>query len=939
MGEWTFTATASNEVGISAVSEGYSVESVASNGDAFTAPVITSLTDDVGLHQGDVHNGGTTDDTAPGLHGTGEPGSIITITMDGPVTQKLHHIAQVEVGKDGTWSYQFTGKQALQKGDNVFHVTASDSVDHMATGSDFVVTLTGSNHDDITPPDAPVITDVYDDVGVQQGPVADGGKTDDSLLLISGTAAAGSIIKISHVYEVTGAVYTDGSAVADANGHWTFQMTGELQPSYGNRIFTATATDAAGNVSAASDGYVVNYVASNQDEITPIDAPTIDMVKDNVAGHNNATGPLNNGDVTNDSHPALSGHATAGAIVNIYDNGILLGSVTASARGGWKYTPTTLADGEHDLTASVVTSAGESAPSTAFTITVDTVAEKPVIDSVMDNEGLKTGEITDGGLTDDSRPILTGHAEAGATVRIHVYENGKEIYGEPVLANADGIWTYQPKAFTGHGKTYSFGLTSVDKAGNYYQLDGEQFNVKYVLSNEDGTTPDTTPPAQPVIDTYHDNVGTATGDFKGGTTTDDTTPTLNGHAEANSVVRVYDGSTLLGSVIAGSDGAWNFKSPARADGEHSFHITATDAAGNISVQSADFVVNVVSESITLVTPTIDYYHGDTGGSFGSGTYTDNHEPTLEGHAEAGSIVRVYIDNGSDGSVVADADGHWQYTPNHKLSHTHIFTVDSTLQGNLSNTSEKFVINIDPPPLPLAITNMIDDQGSTTGNVANNGNTDDSRLKIEGTAANGSVVVISHVVQMTGNTYIDGSVVADTHGHWTFQMTGPFQPWLGNRIFTATANGEESNHYTVNYVESDTDGALQTTLHSVATTSMLTSSDASNHHPILTLAQVDDSHKSTAAVDITDHVQNTLHLTLNDILSEAHANLFIQDGHKQLAITGDQGDVVELKVEDLAHNTWQDAGQVTSGGIQYEVYQHTGGDVELLVQHGLELHQV
>ncbi|WP_415838601.1 Ig-like domain-containing protein, partial [Rahnella bruchi] len=109
MGEWTFTATASNEVGISAVSEGYSVESVASNGDAFTAPVITSLTDDVGLYQGDVHNGGATDDKMPGLHGTGEPGSIITITMDGPVTQKLHHIAQVEVGKDGTWSYQFTG--------------------------------------------------------------------------------------------------------------------------------------------------------------------------------------------------------------------------------------------------------------------------------------------------------------------------------------------------------------------------------------------------------------------------------------------------------------------------------------------------------------------------------------------------------------------------------------------------------------------------------------------------------------------------------------------------------------------------------------------------------------------------------------------------------------------------------------------------------------
>ncbi|MBU9843553.1 hypothetical protein J1784_00580, partial [Rahnella sp. FRB 231] len=121
--------------------------------------------------------------------------------------------------------------------------------------------------------------------------------------------------------------------------------------------------------------------------------------------------------------------------------------------------------------------------------------------------------------------------------------------------------------------------------------------------------------------------------------------------------------------------------------------------------------------------------------------------------------------------------------------------------------------------------------------------------------------------------------------------------------------------------------------------MLASQEATDHHDILALAQIDDSHKSTAAVDMTDHVQNTLHLTLNDILSEAHPNLFSQDGKQQLAVTGDQGDVVELKVEGLAHNTWHDSGVVTAGGIQYEVYQHASSDVELLVQHGLELHQI
>ncbi|TNV10067.1 hypothetical protein FH968_23070, partial [Buttiauxella sp. B2] len=56
-------------------------------------------------------------------------------------------------------------------------------------------------------------------------------------------------------------------------------------------------------------------------------------------------------------------------------------------------------------------------------------------------------------------------------------------------------------------------------------------------------------------------------------------------------------------------------------------------------------------------------------------------------------------------------------------------------------------------------------------------------------------------------------------------------------------------------------------------------------------------------------QQTLSLTAEDILSHAQTNLFIHDGMQQLAINGDKGDVVELKVSDLAANgQWHDAGQ-------------------------------
>ncbi|RJT34224.1 hypothetical protein D6C13_23640 [Rahnella woolbedingensis] len=197
LGEWTFTATATNSMGTSDSSAGYSVETVATNADVFATPEISYIIDDVGLHTGHVTDGGKTDDRQPELHGTGEPGSVVTVTMYGPSTGKTYTLGHITVGNDGTWSYQFSGKQAMQAShgaENIFHVSSVDTDGHTVTSDAFTVTLTGSNADDntppdITPPDAPVITEVYDDVGTQQGPVANGGSTDDSQLKISVTAS------------------------------------------------------------------------------------------------------------------------------------------------------------------------------------------------------------------------------------------------------------------------------------------------------------------------------------------------------------------------------------------------------------------------------------------------------------------------------------------------------------------------------------------------------------------------------------------------------------------------------------------------------------------------------------------------------------------------------------------------------------------------------
>ena len=68
-----------------------------------------------------------------------------------------------------------------------------------------------------------------------------------------------------------------------------------------------------------------------------------------------------------------------------------------------------------------------------------------------------------------------------------------------------------------------------------------------LLDGGDGPPPDTTAPDAPTIDLadLSDTGSSSTDDL-----TNDSTPTLNGTAEAGSTVNVYEGATLLGSATA-----------------------------------------------------------------------------------------------------------------------------------------------------------------------------------------------------------------------------------------------------------------------------------------------------------------------------------------------------------------------------------------------------
>ncbi|MHC5352565.1 Ig-like domain-containing protein, partial [Metapseudomonas furukawaii] len=145
-----------------------------------------------------------------------------------------------------------------------------------------------------------------------------------------------------------------------------------------------------------------------------------------------------------------------------------------------------------------------------WVINVDATApDAPTIGKAEDNEGIKTGDLASGDVTDDRTPTLSGTSEAGSTVVI--LDNGVEI--GRVIAGTDGAWTFTPETELAEGE-HSFTVQAIDAAGN---LSGSSDAFELVI--------DITAPLDPSIDEIFDNQGDIQGPIDNGGLTDDATPT------------------------------------------------------------------------------------------------------------------------------------------------------------------------------------------------------------------------------------------------------------------------------------------------------------------------------------------------------------------------------------------------------------------------------
>ena len=692
-----------------------------------SATTSTTIVTDSG-RTSSISSGGVTKDSTLTLSGSVSGGIVSVEVVDGSTD-----LGSAAIDGSGGWSFT-TGP--LSDGTHTFTALATDTTGGTITAGAVTAVV------DTAPPTAPTITSVTDDVAPVTGGLANGASTNDSDLTVrvsvSGTgAAAGDTIQLFDGSNPLSSPYTLTDTDI-ANGFADVQ-SGTL--SDGTYSITAKITDAAGNQSDASTAFTV--IINTAPAAPAITAITTDS---------GATGDH----ITSDTSLTLSGTAEANSTVEVFQNGVSIGTTTASAGGTWSLAdPNTLLNGTtYQFTATATDAANNtSGLSASYAVTIDTAAPAaPAITAITTDSGA-TGDH----ITSDTSLTLSGTAEANSTVE--VFQNGVSI--GTTTAGAGGTWSLADPNTLLNGTTYQFTATATDAANNTSGL-----SASYAV------TIDTAAPAAPAITAITTDSGAA-----GDHITSDTSLTLSGTAEANSTVEVFQNGVSIGTTTASAGGTWSLADPnTLLNGTtYQFTATATDAANNTSGLSASYAVTI--DTAAPAAPAITAITTDSGAT--GDHITSDTSLTLSGTAEANSTVEVFQNGVSIGTTTASAGGTWSLAdPNTLLNGTtYQFTATATdAANNTSGLSASYAVTIDtaaPAAGTLSFANLTDTGTADTPPVTQDNTFDLSLTGQEGGASvayqvsvNGGAFTTTAANQsgLADGDYVFRAVVTDAAGN-------------------------------------------------------------------------------------------------------------------------------------------------------------------------------
>ncbi|EAQ5910334.1 Ig-like domain repeat protein [Salmonella enterica] len=629
-----------------------------------------------------MHEGGYINTVTPEIGGTSEPNSKITIFVNGvekaiAYTTGAGHWGVVlpALGNDG--NYELTFK-------------VEDVAGNIREFGPQNVIL-----DTVISPLTVVLREADD-----SGKVGDW-ITNKSHVTIDGTAEAGSTLTIRNPQGVVIATLVVGN-----DGRWS----AELDLREGSNAFVVVSEDKAGN--------------SQQKEIliehdTQIEISDISLSRDTNSGDKYDL-------ITNNKSPVLVAMTDPGATVQVYINGVLQGTVEASASGNISYTmPANSADGEYQVQFVATDTAGNRVESAITTVTID--SQIAVFD--IDEDSLPA-------LSNNRALSVSGVGEAGSQVSIFV--DGKLV--NVVMVEADGTWR-APILLQDDG-TFNIHFSITDVAGNTevskdYSVDVDSSTDFPTLNLEDASNSGSLDD----LITSHNK------------------PVLVGTAEAGATIHIYVDEKIVANVLVLEDGTWSYQfDNALKDGEYSIRVVAEDPAGNtaesprllVTIDTSTFIDNPVMMA------------GSDNGIFSNDSITSQTRPAFSIYGEMNQSVQIFID-GVLVDTITVTDRNQVYRPESPLgdgSHS-IYYVITDKAGNTA-TSKTLNFTIDTlNTTPVAIDSI---GGQTLAEMTGS----DGKIYITDTTRNllfsGSAEPNSKIEIIINGLNV-GEVWVNDKGHW------------------------------------------------------------------------------------------------------------------------------------------------------------------------------
>lgn len=506
---------------------------------------------------------------------------------------------------------------------------------------------------DVTAPAAPTVLDLAtdDDTGTV---TTDNITNKTSGLTITGKAEAGSTVELFNGSSSLGTV----TVGADGN------FSKDISLADGEHSITAVAKDKAGNTSVSSAAIKVTV-----DSVAPAVPTALDLAAADDDGASNTDNIT-----TKTSGLTISGKGDAGTTIELFDGTTSLGTVVVAAGGTWTK-DISLTDGTHAITAKASDVAGNvSTASDVLTIKVDT-SLIPTAPSGLDLAAEDdTGPSNTDNLTGKTSGLtISGNAPKNTTVELF---DGNTSLGT-VSVDANGHFS-RDITLSGTG-AHTITARATDSSG-----------ISSALSDALTITIAQAPAAPTALDL-------AAEDDNGSSSTDNITThtsglTISGNAEAGSTVELFDGTTSLGTVIAGSDGRFT-KDISLSEGAHAITASATNSAGYTGATSTALTITV--DNTPPAAPTaLDLAAADDNGSSNSDNVTSNRSDlTISGNAEAGSVLELFDGGTSLGTVTVGSNGRFSRDIDLTVGVHEITAKATDAAGNVSAASLGLEITI------------------------------------------------------------------------------------------------------------------------------------------------------------------------------------------------------------------------------------------------------